>query len=98
MVFRPGAFGLVCGNCSSVHAIANTSDNASDDELCGGIMALESSHLYDGTNDHSRSAYHDSFPSPERVTKNEHCYGSEQAANLVDLLGSRLKNVSVSSI
>lgn len=77
MWFR--SLGLPCWDCACVHAVAETGNPSSDDELCESVRCC----LEDGSDYHDSTADEDGLLAPEHVTEPDGCYGAEEAAQCV---------------
>lgn len=73
-----------------IHAIANTGDDTTDEELQQGDMAWEGCDLDDHAKDHNSSTREDHPTSTHAITKHESVDGTRQTSEFVDGRHERL--------
>jgi hypothetical protein len=78
VILGPRALGLVCWDGRRVHSITNSRNDAPDDELCGGVVALEREYLDCRTDNHDCGSDDYSLSAPKRVTEYQHCNGAKK--------------------
>lgn len=84
------ALSLICGDSTRVHAVSDTSNCPSDDELSHRFVAGYGSDLNNDAEDHDKTAHDNRTPSSQDITKAELENGAREAANLVDCCNESL--------